>query len=227
VSTRDDANESLGILILAGGEATRLPGKLMLAVLPGDADEPAARGPIPMIVHVYRNLRGAADGEAREIVIASKATFAPAVDAALPVPLVIDRWAGRGPLAGMLSAFGRMRSRFVFAVAGDAPFVDAAFVHRLDRLRVASDTDTACEAYVPILATGDDRQIEPLAAIYDRLAFAREGLPVLRSGRGSLRAVIDRLRTNFVAIDDARVFTNVNTPGDYAALRPRDQGESI
>jgi len=31
--------------------------------------------------------------------------------------------------------------------------------------------------------------------------------------------VIDRLKTRFVAVRDARPFANVNTPADYAALR--------
>ena len=207
-----------GIAILAGGEATRFPGKLT-----------ADAGALPMIVRVYRNVCGD-----REIVVAGKATFPPAIDALLPVPLVIDRWPRRGPLAGMLTAFAHMRSRFVFAVAGDAPFVDAAFVAALERVREAhacndvAQSSLAYEAFVPrhVAPTADDAgRIEPLAALYDRIAFLRAGLPVLRSGRGSLRAVIDRLRTNFVAVEDAGVFTNVNTPVDHAALRARLVGE--
>ncbi|GAC1567680.1 MAG: molybdenum cofactor guanylyltransferase [Vulcanimicrobiaceae bacterium] len=212
----------LGILILAGGEATRLPGKLTLT-------DAADR---PMIVRVYENLRRSGDGE-REIVVSGKATFPREIDALVSVPLVIDRWPRRGPLAGMLTSFAAMRSRFVFAVAGDAPFVDAAFVDRLerianaDRAHVAGPANAvrAVEAYVPIRSRAGEPQLEPLAAMYDRLAFLREGLPVLRSGRGSLRAVIDRLRTRFVddgERDDERVFTNVNTPADYAALRAQE-----
>jgi hypothetical protein len=98
----------VGILILAGGEATRLPGKLALAA-----------GDVPLVARVYRNF--ARPG--RETFLAASGTFAPELDALLPVPAVIDRWSRRGPLGGMLSTMARMRSRYVFAVAGDAPFV--------------------------------------------------------------------------------------------------------
>jgi molybdopterin-guanine dinucleotide biosynthesis protein A len=63
------------------------------------------------------------------------------------------------------------------------------------------------------------RRIEPLAAIYAREAFVREGLPILLSGDGALRSVIDRLNARFVEIDDDRVFANVNTRADYDAIR--------
>ena len=107
-----------------------------------------------------------------------------------------------------------LRTPWVFAVAGDAPFVDAAFIDRLEALLQPGD-----EALVPYRMIEGKRQIEPLAAIYAREPFVREGLPVLLSGNGALRTVIDRLVTRFVEIDDARIFANVNTPADYDAVR--------
>ncbi|HZX68757.1 MAG TPA: NTP transferase domain-containing protein, partial [Candidatus Elarobacter sp.] len=116
-------------------------------------------------------------------------------------------------LSGLLSTFSEMRAPWVFAVAGDAPFIDAAFIDRL-----AASIVPGYEAVVPI--HGDERRrLEPLAALYEREAFLREGLPVLLGGEGALRAVIDRLRACFVPVDDACVFENVNTPDDYARLR--------
>jgi molybdopterin-guanine dinucleotide biosynthesis protein A len=104
-----------------------------------------------------------------------------------------------------------MRSPYVFAVAADAPFIDAAFIARL-----AAHWQPGDEALVPWHAG----RLEPLAAIYDRAAFVRIGLPLLRAGQGALRAVIAALATRYVTIDDGeRIFTNINTPADYAALR--------
>ncbi len=188
----------IGVAILAGGEATRLPGKLQLAA-----------GEVPMIVRVFRNVCGD-----RETYISCKGTFSREIDALLPCPMVVDHWRLRGPLAGMLSTFAEMSSPFVFAVAGDAPFVESAFIDRLAREWVEGD-----EAIVPIRNEGGKEMLEPLAALYDRRAFLREGFEVLMSSKGTLRAVIDRLRARKVRVDDPRIFTNVNTPSDYQRLR--------
>lgn len=192
------AEASVGILILAGGEATRLPGKLALAA-----------GDVPLVARVYRNFAQAG----RETFVATNRTFAPELDALLPVPAAIDRWSRRGPLGGMLTTMGCMRSRFVFAVAGDAPFVTPELLERLLAERRPGD-----EAVVPERRADGKQFLEPLAALYDRTAFLREGLPVLRGGRGALQLVIRRLRARFVPVEDGLTFTNVNTPGDYAKL---------
>jgi len=184
----------LGVLVLGGGEATRLPNKLAL-----DA------GAVPMIVRVFRNV----DGK-WPVFVSCKSTFSSEIDSLLPCPMVVDRWPLRGPLSGLISTMNEMRTRYVFAVAGDAPFIDTTFITQL-----AAHVRPGDEAIVPKHAGG----IEPLAAIYDRAAFVREGVPILLAGKGALRMVIDRLKTRFVYIDDERIFANVNTPDDYAAVR--------
>jgi molybdopterin-guanine dinucleotide biosynthesis protein A len=107
-----------------------------------------------------------------------------------------------------------LRAPWVFAVAGDAPFIDAAFIDAL-----AARIEPADEAIVPRRMRAGEPQLEPLAALYLRTAFLREGLPVLLGGNGSLHALIERLRTRFVDIADERVFGNINTPEEYAAIR--------
>jgi molybdopterin-guanine dinucleotide biosynthesis protein A len=184
----------IGVLILAGGEATRLPNKLELAA-----------GALPMIVRVYRNVCAG-----RQTFVSCKGTFPAAIDALLPCPMVVDRWPLRGPLAGILSTMAEMHTPYVFAVAGDAPFVTSSFIDRLaQRLRPED------EAVVP----RHGGQIEPLAALYDRQAYLRAGIPTLRAGRGALRLVLDALHTNYAEMEeDERLFANVNTPADYAAV---------
>ena len=190
-------NREIGVLILGGGEASRLPGKLELTA-----------GELPMLARVYRNVaRG-------ETWIAGKGSFPQALDALVTAPLAVDRWSLRGPLAGLLTTMARMRARWVFALAGDAPLVEARFIDELAAYREPGD-----EAIVPVHEREGKTQLEPLAALYDRLAFLREGFPVLRSGGGALRKVLDRMRTRLVPIDDPRIFTNVNTLADYTALR--------
>jgi molybdopterin-guanine dinucleotide biosynthesis protein A len=193
-----DRSADLAVIVLAGGEATRLPGKLSL-----DAGE------MPMLARVYRNVSGG-----RATTVSGKAPLSYELARFIDAPVVIDRWPMRGPLSGLISTMSELRTPWVFAVAGDAPFVDAAFVDRLEAQLQPGD-----EALVPYRTIDGKRRIEPLAAIYAREAFIREGLPVLLSGDGALRSVIDRLRARYVEIDDERVFTNVNTPADYAAVR--------
>jgi len=185
------------VCILAGGEATRLPGKLALDV-----------GELPMLVRVYRNV-----SPGRATWLSTKGPLAPELAAHIEAPQVVDRWPLRGPLSGLLSTLSEMRTEWVFAVAGDAPFVDAAFI---DSLEVSITPHY--EAIVP-MHDDEKQRIEPLAALYRREAFLREGMPVLLGGEGALRLVIDRLKTRFVPVREQRVFENVNTPADYAKLR--------
>lgn len=160
-----------------------------------------------MIVRVFRNVAHAR----RETFVSCKGTFPPAVDTLLPCPMVVDRWPLRGPLAGILSTMQEMRSRYVFAVAGDAPFIDTPFIEWL-----AAHLQPGDEAVVP----WHRGRLEPLAAIYDRQAFLRVGIPLLLAGQGALRSVIDALVARYVTIENGeRVFANINTPADYAAIR--------
>jgi molybdopterin-guanine dinucleotide biosynthesis protein A len=187
-------------IVLAGGEATRFPGKLYL-----DA------GDLPLIVRVYRNV---SDG--RATLISCKGALPYEIDLLIDAPAVVDRWPMRGPLSGLLSTMSEARTPWVFAVAGDAPFVDAAFIDRLEAQIQPGD-----EAIVPRRLRDGATQSEPLAALYRCEAFVREGLPLLASGNGAMRAVIDRLQTRYVDLgpDDDHIFANVNTPDEYARVR--------
>jgi molybdenum cofactor guanylyltransferase len=186
-----------GVLILAGGEASRLPGKLAL---------PA--GELPLLARVARNVSAG-----RETWLSLKSSLPRELDALLPFPAVVDRWPRRGPLGGMLSTLAAMRSDWVFAVAGDAPGIDADFLDELAAARRPGD-----EAIVPVHDVAGREQVEPLAALYHRLAFLREGTRVLRAGRRGPLFVLEHLQTRRYAVRDDGRFANVNTPEDYAAL---------
>jgi molybdopterin-guanine dinucleotide biosynthesis protein A len=186
------------VIVLAGGEAKRFPGKLFL-----DA------GDLPLLVRVYRNV-----ASGRACFISCKGALPDEVDRLIDAPAVVDRWPLRGPLSGLLSTMSVATSPWIFAVAGDAPFVDAALIDTLEARIEPGD-----EAVVPRGVHAGETIVEPLAALYARDAFLREGMAVLSGGHGSLQEVIGRLRTRFVYIADERIFANVNTPADYAAVR--------
>src|SRR5579864_5782849 len=137
-----------GVLILAGGEASRLPGKLEARTCEG----------LPLVVAVYEHMRAAGP-----VYVSARGNFLPGTDWALPCPIIIDRFGGRGPLGGIATALPRMETRLVFLVAADAPFVTA---ETLDELR--SFWDPGLEAVVPVNAAG---VLEPLCALYERLAL--------------------------------------------------------
>lgn len=178
------------VVLLAGGEATRLPGKLERT----DAGD-------PLIVRAYERF-----APFYPVVISASATFAPAIDARLACPIVVDRWCRRGPLAGLLSAFAAVRTPLICAIAADLPDIDAAVVQAL-----RDAYDPAVDAVVP----AHERGIEPLCALYDRAAFERVALPVLIDGTAAVRDALARLRVATVALPAHR-FANINTLADWA-----------
>lgn len=179
------------VVLLAGGEATRLPGKLERT----DAGD-------PLIVRAYERF-----APAYPVVVSASATFAPETDARLDCTVVIDRWARRGPLAGMLSAFSAVRTSLACVIAADLPAVDATVVRTL-----CDAYDAAAEAVVP----SHERGIEPLCALYDRAAFERVALPVLTRGTAAVRDALAQLRVRTVDMP-AHLFANINTHADWAS----------
>jgi molybdopterin-guanine dinucleotide biosynthesis protein A len=183
---------NLAIVILAGGRATRFPGKLEATI-----------GGEPLLARVYHHVR-----EIAPTMIAGRDTFSDALDALLDCPIVVDRWPDRGPLGGLLSAAYEISASRIFALAGDAPLVTADVVRTL--LAAWRDGD---EAAVP----EHDGRLQPLAALYDREALVREAWEVLQSDDRSMHALLARLRVHRVACDGG-VFANINTSADLARL---------
>ena len=177
------------IVILAGGEATRLPGKLER---PLDGR--------PLLLRVYDNVRAAGS-----VYVCAKETYPPEIDTELDCPLIIDRWPGQGPLAALLGAAQVMREARFYAVAGDAPAVTTEVLSRL-----AAAWDDGDEAVVP----EHDGRSEPLAALYDREAFAREARILLDGGERRMHALLERLRVRYVTLPESH-FVNVNTAADW------------
>jgi molybdopterin-guanine dinucleotide biosynthesis protein A len=188
----------IGVVILAGGGATRLPNKLELEA-----------GGVPMLVRVYRNVSAG-----RKTYISCAGSFSPQIDALLDCPMVVDRWPKRGPLGGLLTTMAVMETPLVFAVAGDAPFIDSTFIDKL-----ADAWQEGDEAVIPVHPNKDRKRFEPLAALYDRAAFLREGTKAFEEGDESLHAIVPRLHAREIPVsrEDERLFTNVNTAADLAA----------
>ncbi|MGB6517417.1 MAG: molybdenum cofactor guanylyltransferase [Candidatus Cybelea sp.] len=177
--------DSTAIVLLAGGEARRFPGKLEFGV--------AGR---PMLAHCYDRVRAAG----WPIYIAAKGSFSPALDELLLAPVLVDRRPGEGPLSALLSACALIRAERIFAVAADQPHLETSVLAQL-----AAAWQPGDEAVVPVHAGG----IEPLAALYARRPLLREGFELRARGRFAMRDAIDRLATRFLPVE-ARCFRNVN-----------------
>lgn len=183
------------VVIMAGGEARRLPGKLEI-----DA------GGMPLVVRVYRNVR-----EVGPVYISAAGSFAREIDTALECPIIVDRWPRRGPLAALYGVLGHVRERRAFVVAADAPFVDA---HTADELAAA--WEPGIQAVVPVNAQG---RLEPLCALYERAALLNAAEAALHSGSGAVAAAVERLGAKRVRLSNERVFANVNTAADRNILK--------
>ncbi|MBV8285270.1 MAG: molybdenum cofactor guanylyltransferase [Candidatus Eremiobacteraeota bacterium] len=186
----------VAIVLLAGGRASRFPGKLESLV---DGE--------PMLLRAYR----AARTTGFPVLIATKGAFGSAVDRLLDAPVAIDRWAHGGPLRALHSACGALANEWVFALAADAPRIDAPLIERIVSAREPGDT-----AVVP----RHDGRIEPLAALYHRPSLLHESFTLFGQSNDAMHELIDRLKTRFIDLP-AAYFANVNTPADLAALSER------
>ncbi|HLI96400.1 MAG TPA: molybdenum cofactor guanylyltransferase [Candidatus Baltobacteraceae bacterium] len=190
---RSDA--PLGVVILAGGEASRLPHKLEL---------PA--GGVPLVLRVYRGVR-----DVGPVWICASGTFPEQIDCELDCPVIVDRWPRRGPLAALYHALPYVRAKRVFVVAADAPYVDGGVAAEL-----ASAWEPEIEAVVPL--NRHDR-LEPLCALYDRAALLNAARAVLSQGSGGVAAAVECLAAKRVQLSNERVFWSVNTPADWNLLK--------
>ncbi len=186
--------ERVGVVILAGGESSRLPGKL-------ESDA----GGLPLILRVYRNLTPAGP-----VYISSNRSFPPDIDGALECPIVIDRWPRRGPLAALHSVLTYVREALVFVTAADAPYVNAGVVREL-----LAAWEPGVQAVVPVNAQA---RLEPLCALYDRVALLAVSGDVLTNGSGGVAQAVERLSAKRVRLSDERAFADIDTAADRETL---------
>lgn len=190
----------LGILILAGGNATRLPRKL----------EREFRGE-PLILRAYRNVQPAGN-----VYVSANRAFPRAIQKKLNCPIIPDRFPGAGPLEGIFSSFSKMDESRAFVLSGDLPFVTAATIAEL-----LESWDDEIDGVVPVDANGE---VQPLCAVYDRERFLAAAADAMSSGASSVKAAMVRLRIRRVRLRDDRVLAGVNTPEDLVAVRTFDLG---
>ncbi len=187
------AAADIGVVILAGGAATRFPGKLESDV-----------GGVPLLLRVYRNVRSIGP-----VYVSANAAFGEKIARELDCPVVPDLQPGRGPLGGIVSTFESVLQPLCFTVAGDAPLVDRSVFDRLL---------AAWEPQLEAVVAERNGRLEPLCAIYSRAAFLRGGCSELATGSGAVRAVVERLVHRRVGFPDERALAGINTIAERDAL---------
>jgi molybdopterin-guanine dinucleotide biosynthesis protein A len=176
------------VLLLAGGAATRFPGKLECMV-----------NGKPLMLHVFDNLHSGG----WPMYVAAAKPFPAAIAPALAAMPIYDAQPLRGPLWALLDASAHIDAERIFAVAADQPHLEATALRRL-----AAAWQPGDEAVVPQHAGG----IEPLAALYASHAL-RRAAKVLSAERRAMRDLLALLRVRYETMDP-RYFTNVNTSDD-------------
>lgn len=200
----------MSLLVLAGGESSRMGSPKHLLPLPGGTTLDIILGRI--------------GGMFGDVLVVGRGYIAPREG----VAFVRDIRPERCPLVGILSGLAAIRNSHAMVIACDMPFVEPALIELL-----VSRTSTGTDVVVPLL--GGFR--EPLCAVYSRASAGRisayldtgmnkttgffAGVTVVEIAEEEIRACDPHLRS----------FINLNTPVDYREhLAPgspgRDPGSS-
>src|SRR5947209_1200913 len=98
-------NAGVAVCLLAGGEATRFPGKLERTI-----------DGVPLLKRSYDGVRTIGP-----VVVSVKIASQAKVLEGEPVTIVTDNEPGRGPLEGLISVFSVIAQPWIFVAPGDAP----------------------------------------------------------------------------------------------------------
>ena len=190
-------------ILLAGGKSRRMGFDKQTLETHGE--------PLPHAL--IRRLQGCFD----DIIVATNDV---AFYAALPVRTVSDRYPGRGPMAGIEAGLRAAGSDFVYVLACDMPFYDAAFSDAL-RQKLSASPNAEIDGIITCLADG---RIEPFNAFYGK-HLAADMAHCLEAGYPSLTQFCrDRHMLCLteaearVVSPDLAVFRNLNRPDDLAGL---------
>ncbi|HET7577526.1 MAG TPA: molybdenum cofactor guanylyltransferase [Sphingomicrobium sp.] len=179
------------VVILAGGEGSRIGGAKPLQLLAGER----------LIDRALRMARGWSDVVA---IVVRHTDQAGGVD----VPILVDEDGVEGPLAGLIAAIGfarEIRRPFVLTIAADMPFLPRDL---LQRLRIAIG-ESACA----IARSGG--HLHPVCGLWRVSALASVD-PYLGTGKRSLKGFAEAI--GFVAVEwpakPSDAFFNINDTVD-------------
>jgi molybdenum cofactor guanylyltransferase len=196
--------DGLTIVLLAGGRATRLPGKLALEI-----------GNEPMLLRVYRQMRVSG----YPCVLSVREQLSSDLQVRIDAPIVYDVYEDAGPLGGLASAAAHVQTPLLFAAAADLPNLD---LRALDVLLQVREREKQRNGQLPeaIVPRHADGNIEPLAALYDTNALLTSARQSLLAGRKRVSEALANLRVLHYDIPQAEEarYLNVNTMQDFERI---------
>ena len=180
-------------LILAGGRSSRMGQDKALEILDGQT----------MLERAVRFWQESGRVDSVLVAVGQPGHLDPLPEGVTAIP---DLIAGRGPLAGIWSAFQATQAELLYVSAVDMPNLTAAAILPEPRGDAA--------------VYRKEGRPEPLFGVYRRtVAPAAERL--LKSGMGKMSALLDAVDTECheVTPEQARLFDNLNTPHDLLLAR--------
>lgn len=198
---------SIGLLILAGGNAKRM-GRDKATLTIGD--------------RTFAEQLLSAMGDYDERIFSANGAAAPA-----GLELVEDdeRFKGMGPAAGIATALRACKSQWLMVVPCDAPFVDEEVARTLWTEVLKHDSMKQTRALkeqkrVPVLASGP-KGVEPLIGLYPKDICELMEKRLLAGKRKVIEIIED---TGYIQVPiDSKKLLNINSPEDYRAMRENNK----
>ncbi|WP_027088106.1 molybdenum cofactor guanylyltransferase [Cohnella panacarvi] len=196
---------TIAAVILAGGQGRRM-GYVNKAHLALDGER-----------FIDRQLRLAGEWAEERIVVVNDASRAAELSVPADVRVILDRYAGEGPLAGLHAGLQETTKPFAWVIGCDQPLIDANAARLLlERMR-----DGGHQAALPII----DGRPQPLHALY-RAETSEIAGRLLASGERKLLSLLDRIDWIGLESSDfgaqgisARFADDIDTPEQYGRLR--------
>ncbi len=196
---------TIAAVILAGGQGRRM-GYVNKAHLTLDGER-----------FIDRQLRLAGEWADERIVVVNDDSRAAELSVPTDVRVILDRYAGEGPLAGLHAGLEAASATFAWVIGCDQPLIDA----NAARLLLKRMQEGDYEAALPII----DGRPQPLHALY-RKEIGENAGRLLASGARKLLSLLDEIYWTGVEQSEfgaeglsARFADDIDTPEQYDRLR--------
>ncbi|MDX2511428.1 MAG: molybdenum cofactor guanylyltransferase [Desulfobacterales bacterium] len=188
-------------IIMAGGKSTRMGQDKSFLQLSGKT----------LIEHIYSQL----NGNFNDVLVSAGEKNRHENRGGWQV--IFDKKSGEGPLMGILSSLEHSDREMNFIVACDIPDIPLFFVRRM--VSMADDSDC-------VIPVNENGRLESLFGVYKKSMInpIREALAM---GERRIRDVFDKVKVNYVKLDNSMCLKNLNTMSDYQAYIQESENDQI